>query len=82
MERMEHAIFDVLDGMGADPEIEVIIHPTKNTCLWDIELRYEDNHLRFEVIDEKLPMVSLVENKGFPLEFEQMFQRELLDSLY
>ena len=82
MQKLEDIIFDVLDGLGADDDMLLFIYPTSCKTLFDVELRHEDRRLRVEVLCEKIPMVSLVENQGWDLSFERLFINDLIDSLY
>ena len=82
MQELEDIILDVLDGLGADDETLLFIYPTSCNTVFDVELRYEDSRLRVEVIREKLPMVTLVETRGWDVSFERLFINDLIGSLY
>lgn len=82
MEQLEEKILDVLDGMEAEDDMMLFIYPTNAVGVYDVELRLRDTRARFEVIVGRIPMVSIVENRGFGIIWVRRFQSELIDALY
>lgn len=82
MEQLEELILGVLDGMDAEDDMMLFIYPTNSGDLYDVELRWKDARVRFEVIVGRIPMVSIVENRRFDADWVRRFQSELIDMLY